>query len=181
VTPVQVAEAVLLRQGDEPILRHGIKWWWFKSGNRAFWDYPRQGPAALEEEYPQDGAVDYRLQGGRQPHVLAGCGRPPDVERAARPVDHSAFRVHAGRPTYSRPHRATLIAATRRTCWTGPASRATLNICRDAVLADVAATHTHVLKYLHIDSYELGANLRGQQPQWSRAFREEFKSTGVTT
>jgi hypothetical protein len=32
-----------------------------------------------------------------------------------------------------------------------------------------------VLKYLHIDSYELGANLRGQQPQWSRAFAEEFQ------
>ena len=59
-TPVQVAEAVLLRRGDEPVLRRGVKWWWFKSGNRSFWDYPRQGPSALEEEYADDGAVDCR-------------------------------------------------------------------------------------------------------------------------
>ena len=32
-----------------------------------------------------------------------------------------------------------------------------------------------MLKYLHIDSYELGADERGQQPTWSRTFREEFK------
>jgi len=35
-TLVQVAEAVLLRHGDEPLLRRGVKWWWFKSGNRSF-------------------------------------------------------------------------------------------------------------------------------------------------
>src|SRR5579862_1048933 len=31
-TAEQVSEAVLLRQGDEPVLRRGVKWWWFKSG-----------------------------------------------------------------------------------------------------------------------------------------------------
>ena len=44
------------------------------------------------------------------------------------------------------------------------------------VIADGGCTGTHVLKYLHIDSYELGADVRGQQPTWSRKFREEFKS-----
>ena len=64
-TPVQVAEAVLLRQGDEPILRRGIKWWWFKSGNRSFWDYPRQGPAALDEAVPAGWRSGLPLEGGR--------------------------------------------------------------------------------------------------------------------
>ena len=58
--PVRIAEAWLLRKGDEPDLRPGNKWWWFKSGNRSFWDYPRQGPAALAEEYPENGAPDCR-------------------------------------------------------------------------------------------------------------------------
>ena len=55
---VRLAEMWLLRKGDEPALRPGIKWWWFKSGNRGFWDWPKAGPAVMEEEYPEDGAAD---------------------------------------------------------------------------------------------------------------------------
>ena len=33
----RVAEMWLLRKGDEPDLRPGIKWWMHKSGNRSFW------------------------------------------------------------------------------------------------------------------------------------------------
>ena len=44
------------------------------------------------------------------------------------------------------------------------------------ILAEAQSSGTHVLKYLHIDSYELGADVRGQQPTWSRTFREEFKN-----
>ena len=54
VPDVQISEVWLLREGDEPYLRRGLKWWPFKSGNRGFWDYPAQGPAALQEEYPGD-------------------------------------------------------------------------------------------------------------------------------
>ena len=174
-TPVQVAEAVLLRQGDEPILRRGVKWWWFKSGNRSFWDYPRQGPAALDEEYPQDGAVDYRSKDVVDLTSSTGCRRAPDVERAARPLDYSAFRIHAGGPARFAARPAIPRAATRRICSTAPASKATLNIPLCPCSRMSAASGTHVLKYLHIDSYELGADVRGQQPTWSRTFREEFK------
>ncbi|MGD1101914.1 MAG: glycosyl hydrolase [Terriglobia bacterium] len=173
-TPVQMAEAVLLRQGDEPILRRGIKWWWFKSGNRSFWDYPRQGPAALDEEYPQDGAVD--------------C-------RSKEVVDLTAFTDADGRMSWDvPPGRWTIlrfgytlegqqIRGTSRNTQGGYEAdmldRAGIesHFVHTAlpVLADAEGSGTHVLKYLHIDSYELGADVRGQQPTWSRTFREEFK------
>jgi hypothetical protein len=173
-TPVQVAEAILLRQGDQPILRHGIKWWWFKSGNRAFWDYPRQGPAALDEEYVQDGAVDYRLK---------------DVVNLTAALDADGrlkWKVPPGRWTILRFGYTLLgqrIRGSSRDVARGYEAdmldragiESHIEHAATPILADVAATGTHVLNYLHIDSYELGANFRGQQPQWSRAFPEEFQ------
>jgi len=173
-TPVQVAEALLLRHGDVPSLRRGVKWWWFKSGNRSFWDYPRQGPAALEEEYPQDGAVDYHLK---------------DVVDLTSSMDSDGritWNVPPGRWTILRfgyTLEGQRIRGTSRNTQGGYEAdmldRAGIESHFEhtalPVIADSAATGTHVLKYLHIDSYELGADVRGQQPTWSRTFREEFK------
>jgi hypothetical protein len=173
-TPVQVSEAVMLRAGDEPVLRQGIKWWWFKSGNRAFWDYPHQGPAALEDEYPDDGAVDYHLK---------------DVVNLTSSLDakgHLTWNVPPGRWTIYR-FGYTLLGQQIRTSSiyaqrgyeADMLDRAGIEShMKNAAappLEDVKATGTHALQYLHIDSYELGANERGQQPDWSRAFADEFK------
>ena len=173
-TPVQVAEGIMLRSGDQPILRHGIKWWWFKSGNRAFWDYPRQGPEALDEEYQQAGAVDYHLK---------------DVVNLTSSMDADGrlkWKVPPGRWTILRFGYTLLgqrIRGSSRDVARGYEAdmldragiESHIEHAATPILADVAATGTHVLNYLHIDSYELGANFRGQQPQWSRAFPEEFE------
>jgi hypothetical protein len=173
--PVQVAEAVLLRQGDEPVLRRGIKWWWFKSGNRSFWDYPRQGPAALAENYPQDGAVD--------------CASK-DVVDLTPSLDadgHLRWDAPPGRWTILRfgyTLEGQRIRGTSRNTQGGYEAdmldRAGIESHFEhlalPILSEAGSSGTHVLKYLHIDSYELGADVRGQQPTWSRTFREEFKS-----
>lgn len=164
----------MLRQGDEPVLRHGVKWWWFKSGNRAFWDYPHQGPAALEEEYPHDGAVDYHLQ-----DVV-------NLTSSLHADGHLKWNVPPGRWTIIRFGYTLLGQPIRSSSRDSPRGyeadmldragiESHIEHAATPVLADVAATGTHALKYLHIDSYELGANERGQQPQWSRAFDDEFK------
>jgi hypothetical protein len=173
-TPMQVAEAVLLRQGDEPVLRKGVKWWWFKSGNRAFWDYPHQGPAALEEEYVDDGAADYHLK---------------DVVNLTNSIDANGrlvWNVPPGRWTIYRfgytllgqQIRSSSLFA-QRGYEADMLDRAGIESHMEHAAAppieDVKATGTHALQYLHIDSYELGANERGQQPDWSRAFGDEFK------
>ncbi|MBZ5562625.1 MAG: discoidin domain-containing protein [Acidobacteriia bacterium] len=172
--PARVAEAVLLRKGDTPDLRRGIKWWWFKSGNRSFWDYPRQGPAALEEEYPEDGVSDVRSS---------------DVVDISRHMDSDArirWDVPPGRWTILR-FGYTLEGQRVRAESAGGRGGYEAGMLESApienhfkhtaepMLADAAAAHAKSLKYLHIDSYELGADVRGQQPTWSEAFREEFK------
>jgi hypothetical protein len=173
-SPVQVAEAVLLRQGDEPELRRGVKWWWFKSGNRSFWDYPRQGPAALEEEYPQDSAVDCQSK-----EVV-------DLTWARDAEGYLRWNVPPARWTILRfgyTLEGQQVRGTSRNSQGGYEAdmldRAGIesHFVHTALplLADAEASGTRVLKSFHIDSYELGADVRGQQPTWSRDFREEFK------
>ncbi len=172
--PVQVSEVALLRPGDEPVSRPGIKWWWFKSGNRSFWDYPRQGPAALEEEYPDDGAVD--------------CHVKDDVDLTAQMDADGRLRAElpAGRWSILRFGYTLEGQRIRGTSSNSQGGYEAGMLDRAGIesqfahtalpaLADAQATGTHALKYLHIDSYELGADVRGQQPTWSAAFREEFR------
>jgi hypothetical protein len=174
-TPVRVAEAVLLRKGDEPYLRRGIKWWWFKSANRSFWDYPRRGPAALGEEYGNDGTLDCR------------SGEVVDITRYMNTDGRIEWGVPPGRWTILR-FGYTLEGQRTRNPSAGGAggyeadilSRAAIERhfenTAEPMLGDAAAVGVKALKYLFIDSYELGADVRGQQPTWSQAFREEFRN-----
>ncbi len=98
---VRLAEMWILRKGDQPPLRPGIKWWWFKSGNRGFWDWPKQGPAVMEEEYPEDGARRLPKHGSRRSHLEDGQGRKAPVGRARGPLDDLALRLHARRPAHA--------------------------------------------------------------------------------
>ncbi len=151
-----------------------IKWWWFKSGNRSFWDYPRQGPAALDEEYSPDDAVDCRS------NEVVDLTASTDADgRIKWDVPPGRWTVLRFGYTLEGQH----VRGTSRNTQGGYEAdmldRAGIesHFAHTAlpVLADSTASGTHVLKYLHIDSYELGADVRGQQPTWSRNFREEFK------
>ena len=97
---VRLAEMSILRKGDQPLRRPGIKWWWFKSGNRGFWDWPKQGPAVMEEEYAEDGARDCQSKEVIDLYVEDGQDRKAPVAGARGPLDHPAFRLHAGRPAH---------------------------------------------------------------------------------
>jgi hypothetical protein len=174
-TPVEVGKAVLLRKGDELHLRPGIKWWMFKSANRSFWDYPRQGPAALAEEYQDDVAPDCRSN-----EVI-------DLTSSMQADGRMAWDVPPGRWTILR-FGYTLEGQTIRAASSGgdrgyeanmldrAAIETQFKNIAEPILVDAAAVAPGTLKTFHIDSYELGANVRGQQPTWSRNFREEFKA-----
>lgn len=171
--PVQIAEATLLRKGDEPQLRKGIKWWWFKSANRSFWDYPRQGPSALREEF-EDNAVDMRAS---------------DVMNITQHRDASgriAWDVPPGRWTILRFGYTLEGQRTRAQSSNGEGGYEAdvlssagiekhFRVAAEPILADAEAIGGGVLKTFHIDSSELGADVRGQQPTWSPEFREEFE------
>ena len=172
--PVQVAEAVLLRKGDEPDVRPGIKWWPFKSGNRSFWDYPREGPAAMGEEYGDDGTFDSKSSEAEDlTPSMAGDGRIQwDVPSGRWTIFRFGYtlegqRIRAESAGGAGGYEADMLDSASIDCH--------FKNTAETMLADASSTGTKALKYLHIDSYEMGADVRGQQPTWSRTFREEFK------
>jgi hypothetical protein len=170
---VQLAEGWLLRDGDEPRSRPGIKWWWFKSGNRSFFDYPKQGPACLEEEYPDDGAFDVR--------------KNEVVDLTSRMAADGSldWEIPQGRWTILR-FGYTLLGQKTRASTAGDigyesdvldakGSERHFRYVAEPVLRAAAGEAGRTVKYLHVDSYEVGADVQGQQPTWSERFRDEFK------
>ncbi|MCC6125712.1 MAG: discoidin domain-containing protein [Pirellulales bacterium] len=170
---VRLAEMWLLRKGDEPDLRPGIKWWWFKSGNRSFWDWPKQGPSVMEEEYGEDGKADCRSA-----EVL-------DITSNTDKSGKLAWTAPAGRWTIFR-FGYTLEGQRTRCSSTVIGYEADMldplgiethfKHCAEPLLAAAGEYAGNTLKYLHTDSYEVGADVQGQQPTWSAKFREEFRA-----
>jgi hypothetical protein len=173
--PVQVAEAWLLRAGDEPRPRHAIQWWWFKSGNRSFWDYPRQGPSALDEEYRDAVAADCQTSqvlnltaqmsadGRLQWNVPAGRWT---ILRFGYTLEGQKIRGES--LNSERGYEADALDAA--------GIEQHFHHTAEPIIADARATGVKALKSMYIDSYELGADVHGQQPTWSAAFRKEFQT-----
>jgi hypothetical protein len=169
---VRLAEMWILRKGDQPQIRPGIKWWWFKSGNRGFWYWPKEGPAVMEEEYPEDGAAD--------------C-------KSTEVVNISSKMDKSGKLTWDAPEGRWTILRFGYTL-EGQRTRCSSTVIGyEADMLDPIGIETHfkhcaaplldaageyagkTLKYLHVDSYEVGADVQGQQPTWSAIFLNEFR------
>jgi len=171
---VQLAEGWLLRDGDELWSRPGIKWWWFKSGNRSFFDYPKQGPAALLEEYPDDGAFDVRKN------------EITDLTSRMGTDGNLNWEIPEGRWTFLRFGYTLQGQKTRATTAGDPGyesdpldakgSERHFRYAAEPILRAAGAEAGRTVKYFHVDSYELGADVQGQQPNWSERFPEEFKT-----
>ncbi len=177
----RLAELCLLRQGDVANLRAGTKWWMFKSANRGFWDYPKQGPAALEEEYPADGfAADLK------------SGEVIDLTDKMAADGKLAWTVPPGRWTILRFGYNTEGMVSRS--WVPSLKRKvkempyeadvlnprvaeySFNTCAKPII-DLARRETgKPPAYFHIDSWELGASCAGQEPTWTDEFRRQFQA-----
>ncbi|MEO8657213.1 MAG: glycosyl hydrolase [Bryobacteraceae bacterium] len=172
VPDIKVAEAWLLREGDEPYSRHGLKWWPFKSGNRGFWDYPKEGPSVLSDEHPGD---DFDVRSGSV------------IDLAANMKGHGAlsWEVPAGRWTVLR-FGSTVIPPRSDCELHSPCSQmldvfntasADANVATEvrSVVAIAGALAGTTLTSVHLDSYECGVNDHGQLPNWTVDFREQFR------
>jgi hypothetical protein len=170
--PVKVAEAVVLRKGDEPNVHPGIKWWRIKSGNRGIWNYPREGPVALGEEYSDDGTFDCKSSEAEDlTQSMAADGRIQwDVPQGRWTIFRFGYtlggqrtgpKTGGGRGGYE----AGMLDSAPIECH--------FKNTAEPMLADALSTGTKALKYLHIDSFEVSGG--SQLPTWSRTFREEFK------
>ena len=173
-SPVRIAEVMLLRLDDKPNPRPGIKWRLQKSGTRAFWDWPPQGTAVLDDEYPADGAMRLPKQRDCRSHVENGCQRPTAMGRAQGPLDDFAVRLHALGPKDSQfVHRA--VAGYEADMLSSAGIDSHFKHLVEPLLAVAPECVGRSLKTLHIDSYEIGADVAGLQPTWSHIFREEFR------
>jgi hypothetical protein len=170
VPDLQLAEFQVLRQGDEPVLRHGIKWWDFKSASRAYWQWPPQPYEALEEEYPEDGASDL------------SCDAVVDLSDRLRPDGRLDWEFPAGRWTVLR-FGWTAIAEQAR-MGSGGYEVDVLNTKGADLMMNTVARRMRDLSVkraggapiiFHTDSWEIGAGNKGQQPTWTDDFRDQFK------
>lgn len=171
---IQLGELQLLRENDEAVVRHGIKYWWFKSGNRGFWDWPAGGPKALDEEYKAGDNV-------------SDCRSSEVVDLTSRMSADGRLRwdVPPGHWTIIR-FGAVLLGESSR--WMSralqggyeadpysPEAAETLYDNTAGVLAkDVGALAGKTFTGIVVDSYEIGATAKGLQGTWTEDFRAQF-------
>ncbi len=169
----ELAEVWLLRAGDEPHMRLGTKWWHFKSANRSFWDWPKQGPGVLQDEYTGPDVCD------------VGSSEVVDLSSHMRPDGTLDWQAPPGRWTIlrfgytlqgQRTRSGSTVAGYEADMLSAAGIECHFKNLAEPLLADAGDAVGRTLKFLHVDSYELGADIQGQQPTWSADFRREFKA-----
>lgn len=175
---VQLAELQILRAGDEPGLRRGIKWWLWKSANRSFWEdadrVGTNGPAVLTDEYADtDGAWDCR------------AAEVVDLTARLSPDGKLNWKVPPGRWTILR-FGAVLLGEGPRwmsdllhggyeaDCYSVAAAEVAFTNTVGVLARDVGALAGKTLTGAFLDSYEIGASIKGLQGTWTDDFRAEF-------
>ena len=157
----------LLRKGDEPALRPGIKWWRFKSGNRGFWDWPKQGPVVMEEEYPEDGLRDCQSK----EVVDLSSKMDKDGKLQWQAPDGRWTILRFGYTLEGQRTRCSSTVIGYEADMLDPIGIEThFKHCAEPLLSAAGEYAGKTLKYLHTDSYETGADVQGQQPTWSAVF-----------
>ncbi len=174
VPEIQLAEFGVLRKGDRPRNQRGIKWWMFKSGKRAFWDWPAEGPAVLREEYVEPDVIDCRSADTIElTQSLDAAGTltwdvPPGRWAIAR----------FGATLVNEPPRA-MSSALSGGYEADPYSPAAADRLYDGsigvVLKDADAAARPALRGAFLDSHEIGAAAFGIQGTWTDGFRDTFR------
>lgn len=166
-----LAEFQLLQQGDEPCVRPGIKWWDFKSANRAWWGWPPKPYDALEEEYAEDGVSDVAVSDVKDLTSHLGADGRLD------------WTFPAGRWTVLRFGWTQLAEPARM--GSGGYEVDVLNTKGADLMMDRAGRRMRELSIkcaagapviFHTDSWEIGAGLKGFQPTWTDDFGRQFKT-----
>lgn len=167
---LQLREFQLFRKGDNHYYRPGVKWWEYKSGNRAWWLWPPNPYEALEE--------------------MDSYNRPGDLI-ATEIIDLTSKMDSNGKLNWQIPEGQWTVL---RFGWTPLAEPArmgsggyeadVLSTKAADLMMDNAARRMHELSVskadnapilFHTDSWEIGAGGKGQQPTWTENFREQFR------
>lgn len=170
---LQLAEFQLLRPGDEPRLRPGIKYWDLKSTNvgGGWGGWPTNLYLAMEDEYVAPEASDVAVK-----DVI-------DLSAHLQPDGRLDWTFPVGRWTVMR-FGWTPVAEPARMGSGGGYEVDVLNAKGADLMMDQAAKRMRELSVkhaggapviFHTDSWEIGAGRKGQQPTWTDDFRAQFK------
>ncbi len=163
---VSLAEFQMLRQGDQPTVRQGIKWWNYKSGNRGI-----LVEAAMDDNNPFHKQYDLKSS-----QVI-------DLTKYLRPDGHLDWKAPSGRWTIMRFGWTTIGQPARMSAGGGYevdvlSTKGADLMFDNAAMGMLKATEKSapgVMKLFHTDSWEIGADVQGQQPTWTPEFREQFR------
>lgn len=167
---MDLAEFQLLRKGDIHFTRHGIKWWDYKSANRAWWGWPPNPYEALEEIFTGNTTGDF------------SSGDVLDLTSHLQSDGRLDWQAPEGRWTVLRFGWTPLAEPARM--GSGGYEADVLNTKAADLMMDNAAKRMHELSVskagdapilYHTDSWEIGAGGKGQQPTWTTDFRDQFK------
>ena len=168
---LQLAEFQLLRQGDVPVQRRGIKYWAFKSANFSFFGWPPRPYTALEEEHPDNGACD------------VSAGNVVALSKHLKPDGRLDWQFPAGQWTVLRFGWTPLAEPARMGNGGGYEADVLSTKCADLMMdnpakrmRDLSIKHAGGAPiYFHTDSWEIGLSAKGQQPSWTEDFRQQFQ------
>ena len=173
---VRLAEFQLLRQGDQPIVRQGIKCWDYKSGNRGIWNYKSKNGGVVISVAMDDVNPFHQQYDLQSSEVI-------DLSKFLRADGRLDWKAPSGRWTIMRFGWTTIGQHARMSSGGGyevdvlSTKGADLMFDNAAVgmLKATAKTAPGAMKVFHTDSWEIGADVQGQQPTWTPDFREQFR------
>lgn len=167
---IRLAGMIPLRQGDECTPRPGIKWWEYKSANRGVWYYPPEGTDIFRERNAAHVEPDALSS---QVRDLTGFLRADGtLDWVAPPGRWCVLRF--GETLEGQPARTTTIGYEPDMFDPGSADV----VFQKTILKMIQASPSGVAPVINgvfCDSWEIGADEKGQQPNWSRDFRERFR------
>lgn len=167
---VGLAEFVVLRSGDNAALRPGIRYWEFKAGIRGFWLWPPQSAAALAEEHAGPVAPDFRPS-----EVVDLTGRMrADGSLDWSPGDGRWTIMRFGWVPLGQPARMASAPGLEADVLSTAAADQ-LFTCAERMLEVTETAAPGTLRAFHTDSWEIGADVAGVQPNWTDDFREQFR------
>ena len=167
---IRLAGMIPLRDGDEFNPRPGIKWWRLKSANSGVFYYPPEGTAVYHERYA--GWVEPDATSSQVRELTNFLNADGTLRWEAPPGRWCVLRFGV-----------TLEGQTARTTDTGYEpdmfDPGTADLIFDKTIIKMMQASPSgtapVINGVFCDSWEIGADRKGQQPNWSRDFRERFK------
>ncbi len=163
---IRLAEFQILRGEDQPSVRSGIKWWNYKSGNRGI-----LFEGAMDDNNPFTKQYDLK---STQVIDLTQYLQPDGRLNWVKPQGKWTI-MRFGWTTIGQPARMSAGGGYEVDVLSRKGADLMFDNAAVGMLKATAKTAPGVMKAFHTDSWEIGADVQGQQPTWTPDFRAQFQ------